>query len=84
MNYVLQSNTEKSLVAHHNQLRPCSTPIDQGLPVQPFAETPDIAFAEPEMVDEQGVQRGLRGTARPTYLRQVINPPLRFGDFVTH
>ena len=84
VNYVLRSNTGKSLVAHHNQLRPCPTPIDQGLQVQPFAETPDIAFAEPEMVDEQGVQRDLRGTARPTYLRQVINPPLRFGDFVTH
>ena len=48
VNYVLRSNTGKSLVAHHDQLRLCPTPLGQGSPVQPIAEAPGIVFAEPE------------------------------------
>ena len=75
--------TQGSLVAHHNQLRRlCPTPLSQGSPVQPIAETPGIVFTEPEGVGGQEVHRVAEGTA--ISLRQIINPPLRFGDFVTH
>ena len=50
VNYVLRSTIGRSLVVHHNQLRLCPTPLGQGSPVQPIAETPGIVFAEPEGV----------------------------------
>ena len=84
VNYVLRSNTGKSLVAHHDHLRLCPTPLGQGSPVQPIAETPGIVFSEPEGVEGQEVHRVAEGTARPPRLRQIINPTLRFGDFITH
>ena len=79
VNYQLSSKTGNRLVAHHNQLRPCPIPLDQGLPVSPHKETPGINLQEPIQLDE-----GSRMGGRPSHLHQVINPPLRFGNFVAH
>ena len=84
VNYVLQSNTGKRIIAHHNQLWACPIPLGPGLPIHPSEETPGIVFVEPKVAGGHEVQGVARGNARPPRLRQTINPPLRFGDFVTH
>ena len=84
VNYTLQSNTGKCLIAHHNQLRHCPTPLNSGSPVQPTDESPGIVFIDPGVAAEREVPVVEQGNARPARLRQTINPPLRFGDFVTH
>eukprot|EP00794_Sanderia_malayensis_P014448 gene14448-biopygen11548 len=84
VNYVLGSQTGKDIVAHHNQLRLCPTPLDQGVPVQPSVETPGIIFRDPEPVEPLEEQVNQGGAVRPARLRQTINPPLRFGEFVMH
>ena len=86
VNYNIQSNSGKLLVVHHNQLKPCPIPFDQGQPIHPVPETPGIQIGEALQRDEQeGGQGGqIEGTARPARLRQVINPPRRFGEFVVH
>ena len=84
VNYVLQPKMGKSIVAHHNQLRFCPVPLDPGLPVQPAVETPGAVFTDSEMAEEQEAQGARGSNARPLHLRQAINPPLRFGDFVSH
>ena len=86
VNYTIQSNGGKSLVVHHNQLKPCPIPFDQGQPIHPVPETPGIQIGEALQRDEQGGGQGgqIQGTARPARLRQVINPPRRFGEFVVH
>ena len=84
VNYLLRSTIVRSLVAHHNQLRLCPTPLGQGSPVQLIAEAPEILLAEPEGVGGQEVHRVAEGTARPPRFRKIISPPLRLGDFVTY
>eukprot|EP00794_Sanderia_malayensis_P021278 gene21278-biopygen16313 len=85
VNYVLRSNIGKTFVAHHNQIRPCPTPLDKGVPVQPLDETPGVVFVEPDQLAVEPGAQGVRGgNARPAHLRQTIHPPVRFGDFVTH
>ena len=79
VNYQLSPKTGNRLVAHRNQLRPCPIPLDQGLPISPHKETQGINLQEPVQLDE-----GSRMGGRPSHLRQVINPPLRFGNFVAH
>ena len=84
VNYVLQPKIGENMAAHHNQLRPCPVPQDPDLPVRPAAETPGVVFTDPHVAAEQEVQGAMGGNARPPRLRQAINPPLRFGDFVTY
>ncbi len=86
VNYTLRSEMGKTLVAHHNQLKICPTPLGRGLPVHPVPETPGIIAAPDTQEELRGrEQRNVQGrTARPPHLRQVINPPDRFGDVVTH
>ena len=61
-------------------------PTDKGTPFHPTNETPGITIVRR---DEEGLGEGEplggRGrTARPPFLRQVINPPTRFGNAITH
>ena len=87
VNYKLGSSTGRTLIAHHNLLKPCPLPIDKGTPIHPTPETPGITVRE---VDREappvaGAPRGGRGgTARPPFLQQVINPPNRFGYAISH
>ena len=69
VNYKLGSSTGRTLIAHHNLLKPCPLPIDKGTPIQPTPETPGITVRE---VDREapvaGAPRGGRGgTARPPF-----------------
>ena len=88
VNYNIRSTTGKSLVAHHDQLKPYPIPLGQGKPIYPAPETPGVVISEVPQVEQrrqneaQGIQA--RDTPRPTHLRQVINPPNRYGDFVVH
>ena len=88
VNYNIRSTTGKSLVAHHDQLKPYPIPLDQGKPIYPAPETPGVVISEVPQAEQrrqneaQGIQA--RDTPRPTHLRQVINPPNRYGDFVVH
>ena len=64
----------------------CPLPVSQGQPVTPVPEIGDIYIQQPETNIRQGeggdevVQRRIR----PQNLRQIINPPVRYGDVVTH
>ena len=81
VNYRLRSNVGKERVVHHNNVKACKVPYDQGEIVPPIREAEEILFSEnfsPSITEEQSLQ------PRPPRLRQTINPPLRFGDFVTH
>ena len=86
VNYRVVSTRGKTLIAHHNLLKPCPMPTDKGTPFHPTNETPGITIVRS---DEEGLGEGEplggRGrTARPPFLRQVINPPTRFGNAITH
>ena len=76
----------KFLVAHHNQLKACPLPLGQGQPFHPVPETPGIIPREGFPVVQHEEMQGVvqRGTARPPHLRQVINPPQRYGEVVAH
>ena len=87
VNYYLKSENGKFLTAHHNQLKTCPVPIKPGLPYCPSPETPGIVYGDFLQVGEQGRQGGRQEQplrARPPHLRQVINPPDRFGEIVAH
>eukprot|EP00794_Sanderia_malayensis_P016451 gene16451-biopygen12126 len=91
VNYRLTSSMGKSLVAHHNLLKPCVLPLSPGIPVHPGPETPGITLSETveaEVDPAAGNQRDIGGGAarpnRPPFLRQVVNPPIRFGNVVAH
>ena len=46
VNYKLGSSTSRTLIAHHNLLKPCPLPIDKGTPIHPTLETPGITVRE--------------------------------------
>ena len=68
---------------HHNQLKYCPTPLDQGQPYHPVPETPGILRmgGSEAAQQEEGPEVVDRGIARPRPPRlwQVINPPERYG-----
>ena len=86
VNYNIRSSNGKFLVAHHNQLKACPLPLGQGQPFHPVPETPGIIPREGFPVVQHEEMQGVvqRGTARPPHLRQVINPPQRYGEVVAH
>eukprot|EP00794_Sanderia_malayensis_P019738 gene19738-biopygen14573 len=84
VNYSIRSSNGISKIVHHNQLKSCPTPLNQGELCCPSPETPGITVVEGESVELED-RVGIRGgTARPPRLRQVINPPTRYGDVVAH
>ena len=83
VNYRLVSSVGKTLVAHHNLLKPCPIPMDRGIPVCPAPETPGVTFVHSD-IGTQDIGNPEPPRVRPPYLRQVINPPIRYGDTVSH
>ena len=86
VNYGLVSTKGNTVIAHQNLLKPCPVPIDKGTPFYPTHETPGVTIVGK---DEEGLAAGelmggRGGTAKPPFLRQVINPPTRFGNTITH
>ena len=82
VNYKLRSKAGKDLVVHNNQVKACTIPVNKGEPYCPVWEAEEIeivSMPREEMPEVQNVPLN-----RPPRLRQNINPPLRFGDFVTH
>ena len=81
VNYRVVSTKGNTLIGHHNLLKPCPVAIDKGTPFCPTHETPGITMVGK---DEEGLAAGepmggRGGTARPPFLRQVINPQLVLG-----
>ena len=52
--YRLISSVGKTLVAHHNLLKPCPIPMDKGIPVCPAPETPGITFMDSGIGTQEG------------------------------
>ena len=86
VNYTIHSSEGRRLVAHDNQLKVCDIPFDKGKPIHPVSETPGIVLQESLPIPPHGrVPRNVVARPpRPAHLRQLINPPFRFGEPVTH
>ena len=87
VNYRIRSKIGKEIVVHHDNLKLCLVPISKGVPFSPVPESMDISFAEggaPTNRVELNPRQDNQRPPRPGHLRQNIQPPLRFGDFVTH
>lgn len=83
--YKIRSKEGKQLVTHHDKLKQCVIPANKGIPHCPAPEPMDINILQGGPI-AHGVENHdqIREHHRPVRLRQTINPPLRFGDFVTH
>ena len=86
VNYTLMLREGKTLVAHHNQLKIGLATSELGLPIHPVAETPGIPVQEYDTPPpEAPIQARNEPTRpRPQRLRQFINPPVRYGEFLAH
>ena len=69
---------------HHNNLKVSAMPNLKGTVVCPTPESPEAYVVQQEATggDEIRVERAQN--VRPRNLRQVVNPPIRYGDIVTH
>eukprot|EP00112_Aurelia_sp_Birch-Aquarium-sp1_P024442 Seg7738.2 transcript_id=Seg7738.2/GoldUCD/mRNA.D3Y31 product="Gag-Pol polyprotein" protein_id=Seg7738.2/GoldUCD/D3Y31 len=86
VNYKIISKFGKINTAHHDQLRLCPLPVSQGQPLAPVPEIGDTLIQQPEtnIREGEGGHGVVQGRVRPENLRQIINPPIRYGDVVTH
>eukprot|EP00794_Sanderia_malayensis_P018344 gene18344-biopygen12294 len=89
VNYRVRSKDGKELVVHHNNVKACTVPFGKGEPFCPVKETVGIEVATPSELDPGRENIGeehhdLQPFRRPARLRQIIRPPQRFGEFVTH
>ena len=80
------SSGGKEMVVHHNNLKPCVLPAGKGVTFCPSPELTDITVLQGEAIPPQAQGIGPAGgpNHRPARLRRTINPPLRFGEYVTH
>ena len=90
MNHMIRSKEGKDTVVHHNNVMACPITFDKGETFCPAPESGEVVFL-PEWIgmdrENVGVQvksQDLQLLYRPARMRQVVRPPLRFGDFVTH
>ena len=81
VNYKLRSREGKDIVVHHNNVKPCTIPFNMGEPSFPVREAEEMEIVHIPGEELQAQHLPLR---RPARLRQTIQPPLRFGDFVSH
>ena len=87
VNYVLRSKEGKDMVVHHNNVKACSIPFEEGEIFCPVKESGEAEFL-PGVV---GLDRGNMGAQvesedlnllrRPAHLRQDVRPPLWFEVF---
>ena len=82
VNYKIRSKQGKDMIVHHNNVKACTFPFDQGKTIAPVREAEEMTFSENQDNPQVPGERPLQ--PRPARLRQNIGPPLRFGDFVTH
>ena len=90
LNYKIRSKEGKDIVVHHNNVKTCPIPFEKGETFYPTPESGEVVFlpegigVDRENVGVQVQNQDLQPLHRPAQLRQVVRPPLRFGDFVTH
>ena len=75
------------MVVHHNNVKKCALPSGTGTLLSPVRESWDPAVIPGGPLPQRGI--GLARVAPPVYarparLRQIVHPPIRFGDFVAH
>ena len=91
VNYKIRSKAGKDVIVHHNNVKACSVPFSAGETFCPVPESEEVGFLT-ETLDTHVANTGggveqhvdLRPLQRPARLRQVIRPPLRYGEYVTH
>ena len=66
------------MVVHHDNLKQSVVLANEGVAYCPVLVSSDITF-----IEEPTAPRGQQ-LLRPVRLRQNINPPLRFGEYVIH
>ena len=87
INYSIRSNTGKEMVVHHNNVKKCVLPSGTGTLLSPVRESWDPAVIPGGPLPQRGIGPARVAPpvyARPARLRQIVHPPLRFGDFVAH
>ena len=82
VNYNNRSTTGKSLVAHHDQLKPYPIQLDKSEPVYPALEMPGEVIREVPEVEQQRYNeaRDIQASDIP----RPINPPNQYGDIIVH
>ena len=83
VNYKIRSRGGKEMVVHHDHLKQCVVPANQGVPFCAVPESMDMTVADRPPAPRE-VAPDPQQYTRPPRLRQNIRQPLRFGDFVTH
>ena len=84
--YKIRSKGGQVSVSHHDKLKSCVLPANQGIRFCPVLDTGDITFAQGETGPKQveGADQNQPSYRRPAHLMQSLHPPLRFGNFITH
>ena len=59
-------------------------PNVKGTVVCPTPESPEISVIGQEATGGEDIRVELAQNVRARNLRQVVNPPIRYGDIVTH
>ena len=84
VNYNIKSQEGKELVVHHNNLKFSAMPNLKGTVVCPTPESPEISVVQQEATGGDAVRAERAQYVRPRNLRQVVNPPIRYGNIVIH
>ena len=69
---------------HDNNLKVSAMPNLKGTVVFPTPESPEISVVEQGATGGDDIRVERAQNVRPRNLRQVVNPPIRYGDIVIH
>ena len=82
--YKIKSQEGKKLVVHHNNLKVSAKPNLKGTVVYPTPESPEMSVVEQEATGGDDIRVDLAQNVRSRNLHQLVNPPIRYDDIVTH
>jgi len=83
--YRICSKEGKEMIAHHDNIKPCVLPVREGIIHCPAPEDTAIHLLPGEPTPHGGINcQNQHPASRPAHLRQNIQPPLRYGEFVVH
>ena len=67
---------------HQNNLKVSAIPNLKGTVICPAPESPEISVVEQKATGGDDIKIESAQNVRPRNLRQVVNPPIRYGDIV--
>ena len=82
-NYKIKFQEGKELFVHDNNLVSAMSNLN-GTVVCPTPESPKKSVVEQEATVGDGIRVERAQNLRPRNLRQLVNPPVRYGDIVKH